>query len=172
ASLCLGTLVMATGLACGSPSFFSERKGEKGKGGMDAGGADSEAGEGTGATGGGLGGSSTGGTGGAGGTGGSAGKASGGTGAVGIGGAGGRAGGATGGSGGSREPVDIVLVVEDDVDDGMWINGDDERLHFADDEPFVEVGGDFEMSRAGFRFRLPIPRGATIDSAFLRVTRR
>src|SRR5262249_31001050 len=30
-----------------------------------------------------------------------------------------------------------------------------------------EVGGDSEMARSGLRFHLPVPRGSTIESAFL-----
>ena len=116
------------------------------------------------------------GAGGASGMGGASGK-SGAGGASGLGGAGGKsgAGGASGlggAGGGANPPIDVELFVESDVDDAVWINGSDERLHYSTSEPYVEVGGDAEMARAGFRFRLPIPAGSTIESAVLRLTRR
>jgi hypothetical protein len=74
----------------------------------------------------------------------------------------------------SREaapPVELNLPVAADADDATWINGTDERLHFDDTNLSVEVGVDSEMGRVGLRFVLPIPRGATIESAHLRLRR-
>jgi hypothetical protein len=89
------------------------------------------------------------------------------------GGAGGSAGSAAGGSAGDSEPVTIVLLVDTDVDDALWIRDSDERLSYSNSNPYVEVGGDDEeWARTGLRFRLPIPVGSTIESATLRLTRR
>jgi hypothetical protein len=180
----LATVVLA-GLGCGSPRFFSDE--ERGTGG---GGTGADGGEGMGASDGGVGagaggtsgadagGANTGGTatGGATTGGASTGGAQAGGGAGGMGGSTGgatRGGMAGSGSGGmDPQPVDIRLVVEENADDAVWIGGSDERLTYSEEEPFVEVGADDEVARSAFRFVLPIPRGATIESASLRLVRR
>jgi hypothetical protein len=73
--------------------------------------------------------------------------------------------------GGPRLPVELNLPIADDSDDATWINGTDERLHFDDTDFSIEVGVDSEMGRVGLRFVLPIPHGATIASANLRLRR-
>jgi len=72
---------------------------------------------------------------------------------------------------GIPEPIDIELSILDDGDDATWIDGNDERLSYATDQPFDEVGADAEMGRAGFRFELPIPPNSVIESAVLRLNR-
>lgn len=168
-------IVLAAASACSGPKFFSHR--DRGSGGGEPGGAGSEAGENSGASAGaGLGGSGTGGT--AGQQGGTNGIATGGTGTAGNGTSGGTAGagsggdGATAGGGGRREPVDVTIGVEDDEDDALWVDDSDERLIYSEANPYLEVGGDAEMARAGLRFRLPIPVGSTIESATLALTRQ
>jgi hypothetical protein len=70
-----------------------------------------------------------------------------------------------------KPPVELNLPIAGDADDATWINGTDERLRFGDSNLSIEVGVDSEMGRAGLRFSLPIPPGATIDSARIRLRR-
>ena len=74
--------------------------------------------------------------------------------------------------GGQGSPVSVELAIENDADDALWLYDTDERLYYSAEEPFVEVGGDDQGARAGFRFRLPLPRGSTVESAILRLERR
>jgi hypothetical protein len=179
-------------VACSTPSFFSER--ERGTGGAsDAGaGAGADTGDDSGAIGGGgthtggTAGSSTGGVanggtssggsenggraGGAGATGGARPSGGSGGGAL-VAGSGSSATAGEGGGGAEGEPIRVDLSLSDDTDDAVWISSTDERLVYRDDEPFLEVGADFEMARAGFRFSLPLPSGAVVESARLYVMR-
>jgi hypothetical protein len=66
----------------------------------------------------------------------------------------------------------VELSIQNDGDDAVWLYDTDERLYYSQAEPYVEVGGDDERARAGFRFILPLPRGSTIESATLRLMRR
>jgi hypothetical protein len=75
---------------------------------------------------------------------------------------------------GPPAPVTLDVTIDDDRDDATWIlvNGvHEERLHYDDRENgagrHIEVANDLESGRAGLRFVLPIPVGATISSARL-----
>jgi hypothetical protein len=70
---------------------------------------------------------------------------------------------------GPPKTLDIELTITEDRDDATWIGGEDERLSYATDQPFVEVGADSERARAAFRFELPIPPSSIIESAVLRL---
>jgi hypothetical protein len=67
--------------------------------------------------------------------------------------------------------VELHLLLDSDTDDATWINGTDERLYYGADELNVEVGTDAEMGRIGLRFAIPVPPGAVIESAVLRLYR-
>ena len=67
--------------------------------------------------------------------------------------------------------VELHLLLDRDADDATWINGTDERLYYGPDELNVEVGTDAEMGRIGLRFAIPVPQGAVIESAVLRLYR-
>ncbi len=68
-------------------------------------------------------------------------------------------------------PTQINVEIAADTDDATWIGGSDERLAYGGEHPYVEVGSDAELGRAGLRFALPISRGSVIHAATLRVRR-
>jgi hypothetical protein len=67
--------------------------------------------------------------------------------------------------------VEVTLEILHDADDATWINGSDERLYYGADNLNDEVGSDAEMGRIGLRFTLPVPAGATVTSARLKLFR-
>ncbi len=75
------------------------------------------------------------------------------------------------GSGGSdvhadaSEVVSTTLRIENDGDDGVWLNGTDEGTHHGLDMLTLEVGADAEAARTGLIFHLPVPPGSVINSA-------
>jgi hypothetical protein len=75
------------------------------------------------------------------------------------------------GSDGAPAAVNLEIVITRDVDDCTWINTTDERLHYDADSLYGEVGADTEAGRTGLRFVLPVPKGATINSAILELHR-
>ena len=61
--------------------------------------------------------------------------------------------------------VSTTLQIENDGDDGVWLNGTDEGTHHGPDLLVLEVGADAEAARTGLIFHLPVPPGSRINSA-------
>jgi hypothetical protein len=61
----------------------------------------------------------------------------------------------------------LTVAIAADVNDALWLNGDDERLHYSATDLTLEVGTDAEIARTGLRFQISIPPRALISSAKL-----
>jgi hypothetical protein len=72
--------------------------------------------------------------------------------------------GQTAGADGARA-VSSLLRIQNDADDGVWLDGTTERTHHGADLFTLEVGADSEAARTGLIFRLPVPPRSVINSA-------